>query len=126
MILQNFLRWKTLSIMSYRPCDANRIGFRPLMAKVSSLYLLNSYCNLNCIKDLSVTLNFARPAGKHKCIKEHLECPNKSGNQDTQLKFYILIFICDHIQSHIFKTCSIDSSSRDFLTQTAQGRRHIR
>ena len=24
---------------------------------------------------------FARPAGGHKCIKEHLECPNKSENQ---------------------------------------------
>ena len=26
-------------------------------------------------------LNFATPTGEHKCKKEHLECPNKSGNQ---------------------------------------------
>ena len=51
------------------------------MAKVSSQYLLKSYNSLNCIKDLSVILIFATPAGEHKCKKEHLECPNKSGNQ---------------------------------------------
>ena len=40
LISQNFLRWKTLGIMSYtKPWEANRIESGPVMAKVSSKYL---------------------------------------------------------------------------------------
>ena len=36
--------------------------------------------NLNFTKYLSAISIFATLAGGHKCIKEYLECPNKSGN----------------------------------------------
>ena len=42
---------------------------------------------IRSFKDLSVILIFARPAGEHKCIKEHLECPNKVEISSTQGKF---------------------------------------
>ena len=72
------------------------------MVKVS-YPLFKSYYNLNCIKDLSVILMFATPAGAHKCKKEHLECPNKSGNRQHPTKVLSSDF-CVHVQSHIFKT----------------------
>ena len=74
-----FLKMEDFNIMSYtKPLNANRIGFGPVMAKVSSPYLFKSYNNLNCIKDLSKILNFSTPTGGHKCIKEHLECLNQN------------------------------------------------
>ena len=79
---QNSSRWKILSIMnmSYtKSCNANRIGFGPVMAKVSSPYLFKSYYNCKfCITNRSVTLIFATSTGGHKCIKKHLECTNKT------------------------------------------------
>ena len=51
------------------------------VVKLSSPDFVKSYYNLNCIKDPSVMLTFATPAGELKCTKEHLECPNKSRNR---------------------------------------------
>ena len=93
--------------MSYtKGWNANR-----MVMEVSSLYLVISYDNLNCINNLSVILIFARPAGGHKCIKEHLEC--KSGNQRHPSKVLNSDFyLCSRLKPH--------------LTKTAQGRRHIK
>ena len=108
----------------YKPWDTNSIRFGVVKAKVSSPYLFKSYNNLNCIKDLSVMLIFTTPAGGHKCIKEHLECPNKCGHR--RLPAIVLnsyFYLCLHSKQHL-QNCLIDS--KDFLTQTAQGRRHIK
>ena len=101
LILQNSSQWKTLSIMSFtKSWDSNRIGFGPVMVKVSSPYLIKSYCNLNYIKYLSVILIFCNIC----CSTQvHLEC-TKVKISSTQQKFQILIFICVHVQNHIFKT----------------------
>ena len=48
LISQNSYRWKTLGIMSYtKKGNANGIAFGPVMAKVSSPYLVKSCYNLN-------------------------------------------------------------------------------
>ena len=66
------------------------------MVKVSSPYLFKSSYHLNGIKDLSVILT---SAGGHKCIKEHLQCPNISG-----LKMVIDLVNIDYGSWGILKT----------------------
>ena len=122
LISQNSSQWKTLSFMSYtKPWNIKRIGFGPVMAKVSSPYLFKSYYNL---KNLSVILIFETPAGGNKCINEHLKCPNRSRNQRYPAKVLNHDFdLCPRSKPHV-QNCLIDS--KDFLTQTAQDRRHIK
>ena len=82
------------------------------------------YYNPNCIKVLWVILIFATPAGGHECTTEHLECPSKSGNQRHSAKVLNSDFyLCPRSKPHL-QNCLIDS--KDFLTQTAQGRKHIK
>ena len=83
-----------------------------------------SYYNLNFIKYLLVILVFATLAGGHKYIKEHHACPNKSGNlrhlgKVLNSDFYLCPRSNPHLRSSLI-------NSRDFLKQTAQGRRHIK
>ena len=94
------------------------------MAKVSSPYLSKSYYNVNCIRDLSLILIFATPAGGHKCTKEHLGCPNRSGIQWRPAK--ALNFDFDFVS--MFKATSSKKFDwfKRFLTQTVQGRRRIK
>ena len=66
---------------------------------VLSPYLFRSYYNLNCIKDLSVI--FSTPPGERKCIKKHLECPNKSRNQWHLLKCRSSYFLVVKIRLRI-------------------------
>ena len=80
--------------------------------------------NLIFIKYLLVILIFATLAGGHKCIKEHPECPNKSGNPWPSAKVLNSdLYLCPHSKPHLHN-CLIDL--QDFLTQTAQGRRHTK
>ena len=61
--------------------------------------------NLNFIKYLSVISIFATPAGGHTSIsKNTLSAQTKVEIRGTQQKFLILIFINEHILSHIFTT----------------------
>ena len=74
--------------------------------------------------NLSGKLIFAKPAGGHKCIKEHHECPNKSENQRHPAEVLNShTYLYPHSEQHL-QNCVINS--KDFLTRTAQGRRHIK
>ena len=78
--------------------------------------------NLSFIKYLLVIPIFAILVGGHKCIKVHLECPNKSGNPQHSAKVLNFDFyLCPHSKPHLHN-CLI--GLKDFLSQTAQGRRH--
>ena len=80
---------------------------------ITILILLNIYLVISM---------FATLAGGHMCIKEHLECPNKSAILQHSAKVLISDFnLCPHSKPHLHN-CLIDL--QDFLTQTAQGRRH--
>ena len=79
--------------------------------------------NLNFIKYLLVILIFSTPASRHKCIKEQHACSNKSGNPGHSAEvlnsdFHLCLYWKPHLQN-------IWIDLRDFLTQTAKGRRHI-
>ena len=105
--------------MSYtKKCSANRTGFGPVMAKVSSPYLLDSYCNLNCIKDLSVILIFVIPAGRLKCIKEHLPQQEILRKSNSAKVLNSDLYLCPPSKLHL-QNCLIDS--KDFLTKNTQG-----
>ena len=58
------------------------------------------------LKDLWVILIFATPAGGHKCIKEHLECSCKSGNQQHPRKsskfLYLFVYTFKATSSKVF------------------------
>ena len=80
--------------------------------------------NLNFIKYLLLISIFVTFAGGHKCIKEHLEYPKKSGNPRHSAKVLNSDFyLCPHSKPHLHNFL-IDF--KDFLTQTAQGRRHTK
>ena len=98
------------------PIHSKRSHFRP------SIRAAHPYQNESWAPPVSY-IDFATPPSGHGCIKEYLECQNKSGNQRHPAKVLNSDFhFCPRSKSHL-QNCLIHS--KDFLTHTAQGRRHI-
>ena len=82
-----------------------------------------SYYNLNFIKYLVISI-FATLAGGDKCIKEQDACSNKSGNPRHSAKSSKFWFLFESTFKPHLQNSLIDL--RQFLTQTAKGKRHIK
>ena len=109
----------------HKAVERNKNGVDPVMANVSFPYLFKTYYNLNCFKDL-LKIDFCNTYWwtQVHILRNIWSAQKKLGNQRYPVKvinsdFNLRLRSKPHLQN-----CLTDS--KDFLTQTAQGRKDVK